>query len=50
MAAQTIPYNPAYGYATSEQIEKLKVLGLGPDYDQLLKQIELQTKKKGKME
>lgn len=27
-----IPYHPAYGYATEEQIEKLKSLGHGPDY------------------
>lgn len=44
-----IPYHPAYGYATPEQIEKLKTLGKGPDYDHLWKVIAEQTKKKGKM-
>lgn len=45
-----IPYHPAYGYATPEQVEELKRLGRGPDYDQLWKKIEYQTKKKGIIE
>lgn len=45
-----IPYHPAYGYATEEQIEKLKSLGHGPDYDLLWKTIEKQTKKRGRVD
>lgn len=44
-----IPYHLAYGYATPEQIEKLKELKDGTDYKQLWKIIEEQTKKKGNM-
>lgn len=45
-----IPFHPAYGYATPEQIEKLESLGMCPERDYLWKQIELQNKKKGVME
>lgn len=45
-----IPKHPAYGYATEEQIEKLKTLGLGADFDEVWKQIAIQTKKKGIMD
>lgn len=45
----TIPFHPSYGYATAEQIDKLKELKVGPDYHRLLKEIEKQTKAKGKI-
>lgn len=45
-----IPRHPAYGYATAEQIEKLRTLGVGPDYYQLLKQIQKQHDKRGRIE
>lgn len=45
-----IPYHPAYGYATPEQIEQLKTLKDGTEYKQLWKIIECQTKKKGIIE
>ena len=44
-----IPYHPAYGYATPEQIEKLNSMGMGPDRDHLLKQIAFQQANKGKI-
>lgn len=47
---KTIPYHPSYGYVTEEQIKKLSELKDGTEYKYLLKQIDLQTKKKGKME
>ena len=47
--SKTIPFHPSYGYATPEQIEKLKQLKLGADYQSLLKKIEKQTKAKGKI-
>lgn len=40
--------HPSYGYATQEEIEKLKTVGIGPDRDFILKQIEKRTKNKGK--
>lgn len=43
-----IKYHPAYGYATEQQIEQLKEIGLGPVRDALLKKIEEQTRTKGK--
>lgn len=43
-----IPFHPAYGYATEEQIKKLGEIGLGPDRDYLLKQIAKQNEFKGK--
>lgn len=46
----TIPYHPSYGYATEEQIKQLIELKDGCEYKPLLKKIELQTKKRGKME
>lgn len=45
-----IPFHPAYGYATEEQIRQLENMGLGPQRDYLLKQIEEQTKRKERME
>ena len=44
-----IKYHPSHGYATEEQIEKLKTLGMSPDRDLILKQIAEQTKNKGKL-
>lgn len=50
MSKERIPYHPAYGYATPEQIKKLQELKHGPEYDFLWKQIAEQIKKKGKIE
>lgn len=50
MTQPPIPYHPAYGYATPEQIQKLQELKHGPDYDLLWKKIEQQTKRRGKPE
>jgi len=49
MTTERIPRHPAFGYATPEQIEKLKQLGPGPDYDMLWKAIQKQTDKRGVM-
>lgn len=43
-----IEFHPAYGYATQEQIELLRTLCHGPDYNQVWKDIEKQTKNCGK--
>ena len=43
-----LKWHPSYGYATHEQIERLKRLGIGPDLELLLKQIEEQTNNRGK--
>jgi len=43
-----IKKHPSYGYVTQEQWDKLKSLGIGPDRDVLLKQIDAQNKSKGK--
>lgn len=43
-----IPRHPSYGYATEEQIKKLERIGLGPDRDFLLKQIQKQNETCGK--
>jgi len=40
--------HPSYGYATPEQIEQLKTLGIGPTRDKLLADIAKANKKKGK--
>lgn len=40
--------HPSYGYATDEQIQRLKSIGVGPQMDMLLKQIARQTETKGK--
>jgi len=42
-----IPFHPAYGYATPEQIAELESMGLCPQRDYLLQKIERQTKRKG---
>lgn len=44
--SNNIPYHPAYGYATPEQIQKLKELGRGPDYDLLSLEENKATNKK----
>jgi len=49
LTSEKIPYHPAYGYATPEQVEKLQRIGLGPDRDQLLKKIEQQTADRGRV-
>ena len=49
MTAEHIPRHPAYGFATPEQIKELESMGLGPQRDYLMKQIQLQHDKKGKM-
>ena len=41
--------HPSFGYATEEQIKKLNELGLGPDRDRILAQIEKQNKLQGKL-
>lgn len=43
-----IKYHPSYGYATEEQIKRLEQIGLGIERDSILRQIEMQTKNKGK--
>lgn len=43
-----LEYHPSYGYATEQQIEKLKTLGHCPERDAILKAIEKQTKNRGK--
>lgn len=43
-----IPFHPSYGYATEEQIEKLKSMGMCPDRDYLLTQIAKQNSTGGK--
>jgi hypothetical protein len=48
MSDPKLQKHPSYGYATQEQIEALKDMGIGPDRDRLLKQIAEQTKRKGK--
>jgi hypothetical protein len=48
-APKRIPYHPSYGCATDEQIAALKTLGMGPERDYILKQIEKQTKLRGKI-
>ena len=40
--------HPSFGYATEDEIEKLKTMGLGPDRDLILKRIEKRTKSRGK--
>ena len=45
----SIPFHPAYGYVTPEQIARLNELKDGTEYKTLKKQIELQTRLKGKM-
>lgn len=46
---QDIPYSAAYGYATKEQVVKMNELKCGINYKQIKKQIEFQTKHKGKV-
>lgn len=43
-----IKNHPSYGYATDDQIERLKVIGICPEYHQIMKAIAEQTKRKGK--
>lgn len=43
-----IIFHPSYGYATQQQIEKLRELKSGADFDYIMKQIEAQTKNRGK--
>lgn len=49
LTSERIPHHPAYGYATPEQIERLKTIGLGPDRDQILKKIAQQTQDRGRV-
>lgn len=44
-----IQRHPSYGYATEEQIERLKQLGPCAERDLLMKQIDKQTKTHGKI-
>ena len=44
-----IPYHPAYGYATPEQIAQLSNMGLCPERDLLLKKIAQQNEAQGKV-
>jgi hypothetical protein len=41
--------HPSFGYATAEQVELLNSLGLGPQRDFILSQIEKQNKSGGKI-
>lgn len=41
--------HPSWGYATPEQVERIKNLGLCPERDQILKQIEKQNETYGKV-
>lgn len=43
-----LQFHPSYGYATPEQIDRLKTVGVGAEMDALLKEIEKQTKSRGK--
>lgn len=43
-----IQYHPAYGYATEDQIKRLKEIGVGMERGQIMKEIEKQTASKGK--
>lgn len=44
-----IPYHPAYGYATREQIAELQSMGMGPNRDRLMAQISQQNDNRGKV-
>lgn len=44
-----MPKHPSYGYATEAQIKRLDKIGIGPERDFILKEIDLQTKQLGKM-
>jgi len=44
-----LPKHPSFGYATEDQIKRLKTLGIGPERDKLLSQIDKQNKAKGKL-
>lgn len=44
-----LQFHPSFGYATKEQIDALTTMGLGPTRDVILKQIEIQNKKQGKV-
>jgi len=46
---KALPRHTSYGYATDEQIEQLKKLGPSVERDMILKQIEKQTKLRGKI-
>lgn len=43
-----LTFHPSYGYASEHQINKLKTLGVCIERDLILKQIEKQTKNRGK--
>lgn len=43
-----IEFHPSYGYATTEQIARLREIGLCPERDQILKDIEQQTRHRGR--
>lgn len=45
---QKVERHPSFGYALPEEIERLKILGLGPDRDAVLAKIAERTKNKGK--
>lgn len=49
MRSNQLDKHPSYGYANPEQIKQLEVLGMGPDRDKILKDIEDQNKNKGKI-
>lgn len=40
--------HPSFGYATPDEIEKLKTMGRGPEFDKLMGVIAKRTKKGGK--
>src|ERR1700704_894082 len=40
--------HPSYGYATEEQIKRLHEIGMGPEHDQIMREIEKQTAGRGK--
>lgn len=42
-----LPFHPAWGYCTPEQVEKLQTLPDGYEYQYLKKQVAQQNKDKG---
>lgn len=43
-----LKFHQSYGYATEEQIKRLEQIGLGPEHDSILKEIEKQSSSNGK--
>lgn len=47
--SEDIPFHPAFGYATREQVEKLNELKKGSAFVRLKQQIQFQSDHKGKV-